>query len=176
MPPTDRHLALVGLMGAGKSTVGRRLAAAWGRDFVDLDDAVVAAAGRSIPELFAAEGEDGFRDRESAALRAALAGSAPVVVATGGGVVLRDENRALLADEAVVVWLDAEVGALAARVGDGTGRPLLADGPEERLRSLDAARRPLYEAVADLRVDTSDLGTDEVVAAVEAGLAAGVAS
>jgi shikimate kinase len=176
VPPTDRHLALVGLMGAGKSTVGRRLASAWGRSFVDLDDAVVAEAGRSIAELFAAEGEDGFRDRESAALRAALAASAPVVVATGGGVVLRDENRALLADEAVVVWLDADVATLAARVGDGTGRPLLADGPEARLRALDAARRPLYSAAADLRVDTTDLGTDEVVAAVEAGLAAGVAS
>lgn len=163
-------------MGAGKSTVGRRLARAWGRAFVDLDDAIVAAAGRPIPELFADEGEAGFRDRETAALRAALAEPTPAVVATGGGVVLRDENRALLGDRAVVVWLDAEVEALAARVGDGTGRPLLADTPAERLRALDIARRPLYEAVADLRIDTSGLGADEVVAAVVAGLAAEVAS
>ncbi len=176
MPPIDRHLALVGLMGAGKSTVGRRLAAAWGRPFVDLDEAIVAMAGRPIPEQFATEGEAVFRDRETAALRTALAAPEPVVVATGGGVVLRDENRALLGEHAVVVWLDASVEALAARVGDGAGRPLLADGPEERLRTLDGARRPLYESVADLRVDTSGLGADEVVAAVEAGLAAGVAS
>jgi shikimate kinase len=176
VPAVDRHLALVGLMGAGKSTVGRRLASAWGRAFVDLDDAIVAAAGRPIPELFAAEGEAGFRDRETAALRAALAEPTPLVVATGGGVVLREENRALLGERAVVVWLDAEVDALAARVGDGTGRPLLADAPAERLRSLATARRPLYEAVADLRVDTSGLGPDEVVTAVVAGLAAEVAS
>ncbi len=176
MPAVDRHLALVGLMGAGKSTVGRRLARAWGRAFVDLDDAIVAVAGRPIPELFAAEGEAGFRDRETAALRSALAEPTPVVVATGGGVVLRDENRALLGERSVVVWLDAEVEALAARVGDGVGRPLLADAPAERLRALDIARRPFYERVADLRIDTSGLGVDEVVAAVVAGLAAEVAS
>jgi shikimate kinase len=170
---SDRHLALVGLMGAGKSTVGARLAAVLGRSFVDLDEAVVADAGRPVEAIFAAEGEDGFRERETDALRRVLAGTVGVVLATGGGVVTRERNRALLARRSVVVWLDADVAELAARVGDGDGRPLLAGDPVARLAALDADRRPAYEACADLAVTTTGLTPDEVVAAVLADLPVG---
>lgn len=159
------------MMGSGKSTVGAALAARTGDAFVDLDAAIVADAGRSIAELFASEGEAGFRARETQTLARVLASPRPCVLACGGGVVLRDENVALLRERATVVWLDATVETLAARVGDGAGRPLLAGDPAARLASLDAQRRHRYAACADVVVAVDGRSVDEIVDALAGALA-----
>lgn len=145
------NLYLVGMMGAGKSAVGRPLAQALGYRFLDADTALEETAGRSIPEIFAEAGEEGFRVLESAVLNE-LARWHSLVVATGGGVVTRPENWGHLR-QGVVIWLDAPEALLLERLqGDPTPRPLLADpDPAERLRDLLAVRRPLY-AQADLHV------------------------
>lgn len=164
MIPRHQHtIALVGLSGAGKSTVGRLLAGRLGGALLDTDALVIEAAGRGIPEIFAAEGEDGFRDREGAALRAALA-RAPRVIATGGGLILRAENRALLRGHAYVVWLDAPTEALVARLlAHDEPRPLLAVAePAARLEQQRAARAALYAEVADLRVQTAGLSAEAI--------------
>lgn len=163
-----RHVVLVGLMATGKSTVGRLLAARLGRPLVDTDDVVERAAGMTVRELWASEGEPAFRARETAALRAALAGT-PSVVAGAGGVVLADENRALLsAPEVLVVWLRADVDTLLARVaaaGDAH-RPLLDRDPAAALRAMAQNRTARYEEVADLVIDVDDRSPDEVATAI----------
>jgi shikimate kinase len=170
-PPTPSVVALVGMMGSGKSSVGAALAARTGGVLVDLDEVVEHAAGRSIAELFADEGEPGFRVRELDALVSVLRTGQATIVATGGGVVTSPEARAVLADGATVVWLDAPVEVLAERVAGGEGRPLLAGDPLARLRALDAERRPLYSALADVIVDATvgapDAVADRVLAALE---------
>jgi shikimate kinase len=159
-PPTHQELAqrlqglnlyLVGMMGAGKSAVGRPLADALGYRFVDADTVLEGAAGRPIPEIFASEGEAAFRQLETAVL-GQISGWHSLVVATGGGVVTRPENWGHMR-QGVVVWLDAPAEQLLARLGsDPTPRPLLqADDPDSRLRQLLAERQPLY-AQADLHV------------------------
>ena len=149
-------IALIGLSGAGKSTVARILAAQTLLPLIDLDALIVQRAGLSIPTLFSTYGESHFRDLEATALAEACT-SGPTVVATGGGVVLRDENRALLRANAFVVWLDAPVDALVARLqAHDEERPLLTgDDPAARLRALRAARAPLYAEVAHLRAETN---------------------
>ncbi|MFN4867865.1 MAG: shikimate kinase [Cyanobium sp.] len=159
-PPTHQELAqrlqglnlyLVGMMGAGKSAVGRPLADALGYRFVDADTVLEGAAGRTIPEIFASEGEAQFRQLETAVL-GEISGWHSLVVATGGGVVTRPENWGHMR-QGVVVWLDAPAEQLRARLGsDPTPRPLLqADDPGSRLRQLLTERQPLY-AQADLHV------------------------
>jgi shikimate kinase len=145
------NLYLVGMMGAGKSAVGRPLAQSLGYRFLDADTTLEETAGRSIPEIFADAGEEGFRALESAVLNE-LACWHSLVVATGGGVVTRPENWGHLR-QGVVIWLDAPEAVLLERLqGDPTPRPLLADAdPAGRLRDLLVARRPLY-AQADLHV------------------------
>jgi len=145
------NLYLVGMMGAGKSSVGRPLAQALGYRFVDSDTVIEQAAGRSIDEIFAREGEAGFRELETAVLQR-IAGWHSLVVATGGGVVTRPVNWGHM-HQGVVVWLDAPESLLLRRLkADPTPRPLLAgaDGAA-RLRALLAERRPLY-GQADLTV------------------------
>lgn len=145
--------------GAGKSSVGRRLAKRLGRPFVDADDELVRRSGRSVRDWFAAEGEEAFRAAESALLADLLAAPGPSVVAAGGGVVLAEANRALLvSDAATVVWLRAGVPYLLSRVlqkqqEEEDHRPLLDDDPEARLTALHQARTPLYEEVADITID-----------------------
>lgn len=158
-------------MGSGKSTVGARVAARTGRAFVDLDQAVEAAAGRSIAEQFADDGEAAFRARELAALRSVLETEVPTVVATGGGIVTTEAARDALAERAHVVWLDAPPEVLALRVGGGDDRPLLAGDPTARLRELDAERRPLYAHLAHVVIDAAasdaDLVAERVLDALE---------
>ncbi len=145
------NLYLVGMMGAGKSAVGRPLAQALGYRFIDADEALERTAGRSIPQIFAENGEEGFRAMETAVLNQ-LAQWHSLVVATGGGVVTRPANWGHL-HQGVVIWLDAPEEVLLQRLRvDPTPRPLLADpDPGARLRHLLEQRRPLY-AQADLHV------------------------
>jgi shikimate kinase len=162
----DKHLILVGLMGAGKTTVGRRCAQRLGREFVDTDDLVIMRAGMPIDEIFATAGEAHFRTLERDVIADVCASPAPLVVACGGGAVLDPENRRQLRGAGVVVWLRASVAVLAARVGDGSARPLLAGGPAAALSRLDRLREPLYEAAADCAVDTDGIDADAVGDAV----------
>ncbi|MFL5800726.1 MAG: shikimate kinase [Roseiflexaceae bacterium] len=155
-PPASHHhsIALVGLSGAGKSSVGRLLAGRLGWPLLDTDMLIVQSASREIAHIFAVEGEARFRDMEAAALRQALEGP-PAVVATGGGIVLRAENRTLLRERAFVVWLDAPTAALVARLqAHDEERPLLQGDAVARLEALRAARAALYAEVAVLRVET----------------------
>ena len=145
------NLYLVGMMGSGKSTAGRQLAAQLGYRFLDADQSLEQVAGRSIPEIFASEGEAGFRQLESAVLNQ-IASWHSLVVATGGGVVTRPENWGQMR-QGVVIWLDAPEALLLQRLNaDPTPRPLMAAAdPAARLAALLAERRPLY-AQADLHI------------------------
>jgi shikimate kinase len=166
-----RHLVLVGLMGAGKSTVGPRCASLLQRDFVDVDDVIVATAGRPVADVFATDGEAVFRALERDAITDVCASPQPLVIACGGGAVLDPANRRRVRDRGVVVWLTADPSTLAERVSDGTGRtrrPLLAgaDSPVATLERLASVRAPAYEAAAHAVVDTSGRTVDEVASAV----------
>lgn len=161
----DRTIALVGLMGSGKSTVGRRLAAALGRPFVDSDTEIEAAAGRSVSDIFAELGEPAFRDGERRVIARLLAGP-PQVLATGGGAFVQADTRELLKAQAVVVWLKCDLAVLARRVGRKDTRPLLRGrDPLEVLTDQAAARHPLY-AEAHHVVETGDLPHAAAVEAV----------
>ena len=147
-------VALVGMMGSGKSAVAAVVATRMGWRLVDLDEVIVANDGRSIPEIFAMEGEPGFRARELAALTAVLDDPGPMVIATGGGVVTSEAAREVLRRRATVVWLDAEVSVLAERVGSGDERPMLGADPRGALEALVDARRQHYADVARVVVDS----------------------
>ena len=155
------NLYLVGMMGAGKSAVGRPLAEALGYRFVDADSAIEKVAGRPIPALFASEGEGGFRTLETAVL-GQIASWHSLVVATGGGVVTRPENWGHMR-QGVVIWLDAPQPLLLQRLqADPTPRPLLAsEDPAARLAALLEQRLPLY-GQADLRIPQSGEEPQEV--------------
>ncbi len=150
------------MMGSGKSTAGRRLSRRLSRPFVDTDAEIERRAGCSVADLFGQVGEERFRVLEAEVLATLLGGADPVVIATGGGIVLADRNRELLAD-AFVIWLHAEPRLLAMRVGDGSGRPLLADDPLGKLTELFEARKDLYAEVADHVLDLGDVRPGQVV-------------
>lgn len=146
------NLILVGPMGAGKTTIGRRLGKRFGLAFVDLDREIEQRCGARIPLIFEHEGEAGFREREHSALTEVLAGSgAGLLLATGGGAVLRADNRALLRAGGFVVWLRTSVGEQLKRLRNDGSRPLLAvPDREQRLLSMAELRDPLYRQVCDL--------------------------
>lgn len=165
------HIVLVGPMGAGKTTLGQALAARLGRAFVDVDARIEADAGQSIPALFAAEGETGFRRRESDALRAALAGTS-AVIATGGGAVLDAGNRAAMRAAGTVVYLAVDPATQLARLRGDTGRPLLQTAdPARTLAALQAQREPLYRDAAHLVFDPGTLAPDAAARALADQLA-----
>jgi shikimate kinase len=154
-------IVLVGLMGAGKTTVGRRLARALNIDFVDADAEIEKAAGCTIPEIFEKFGEASFREGERKVI-SRLLDEAPKVLATGGGAFMNDETRAAVKAKGTSVWLDAEIPILLERVSRKNNRPLLKTGnPEEILTKLAAERNPVY-AEADIRV-LSNGGAHEIV-------------
>jgi 5-deoxy-5-amino-3-dehydroquinate synthase len=158
-----RHLVLVGMMGAGKTTVGRRLAHRLGRRMVDSDELIEARTGRTVREIFEAEGEAAFRVLETAALVEALDETEPLVIAAAGGVLLRPQNRdALRRSGAQVVWLRADPAVLAERATRGAHRPLLDGDPDAAMRRLLPAREPLYQEAADTVIDTDQLDLDTI--------------
>ncbi len=163
-----RPVVLVGLMGAGKSTVGRKLAALLGTDFVDADQAIEAAAQMSVGEMFDRFGEDYFRDGERRVI-ARLIEESHGVIATGGGAFVNDETRALILDRCVAVWIDCDIDTLVERTGRRDTRPLLRDGdPKEILTRLREKRKPAY-AQAQLRIDShSGPQGDTALAIIEA--------
>ncbi len=151
------NLVLIGFMGSGKTSVGRNLASITGHRFVDTDDLIVERAGMPITRIFAAKGEDAFRDLETACLQDLL-GVCGVVLATGGGLPLREENRALLHQIGAVAWLDADPDLVFERVSRNKRRPLLAtENPREAFDRLRADRLSIYEASSDFRVDSTGL-------------------
>jgi shikimate kinase len=162
---------LVGMMGAGKTTVGRLVAERLGCPYADSDAEVEAATGRTVPELFAERGEAAFRQAESEVLHAAVEAAGPAVVSVAGGAVLDPANRALIRRSGTVVWLRADPRTLAARVGDGAGRPLLSEEPAEELARLEVVRRPFYAEIAHAAVDVDGSSPEAVVDAVLAVLA-----
>lgn len=153
-PVRGRHVALVGPMGSGKSSLGSWMAEVIGRPFVDLDHEIEASTGRTIAEIFETDGEPAFRTIEAATAAKVLDAAPGAIVATGGGAVLDAGTRERLRERAVVVWLDADPDDLAVRVGDGAARPLLAGDPG-RLARIRAEREPLYREVAHARLDTT---------------------
>ena len=158
-----RHLVLVGLMGAGKTTVGGACATRLARPFVDTDDIVEANTGMSVSEVFAHQGEAGFRELERRAVADACATPTPAVIACGGGAVLDADNRRCLYQAGFVVWLQALPATLMARVKEGSERPLLQGRGTATLERLAVVRAAAYEAAADAVVDTDGLTVPEVV-------------
>jgi shikimate kinase len=160
--PRPQNVILIGFMGSGKSTIGRRVAAGLRFEFVDTDAMIAENAGKSIREIFAADGESRFRDLESAALQS-LANRSRLVISTGGGMVLRPENRALLGKLGFVVWLDAPEESIIERVSRNRERPLLlTENPRETVARLLRERRPVYRETAHLPVKTENLSPEEI--------------
>ena len=180
-PAITRTIALVGLMGAGKSAIGKRLAHRLGLPFVDADTEIEAAAGCTIEEFFERFGEAEFRAGERRVIQRLLDG-APHVLATGGGAFMDLQTRALMRERATTIWLRADINVLFERVSRRSNRPLLKNGdPRGTLERLMAARYPIY-AEADLVVDSRDAPADrtaeDVLAALmrHLGVATGAAS
>ena len=161
-----RHLVLIGLMGAGKTTVGRECARRLGRPFVDTDDEVTRIAHTTVDRIFAEVGEAEFRRLEREVVAVVCASPEPLVVACGGGAVLDPENRRALRSAGIVVWLRAPAHTLAGRVGDGSTRPLLRDDPAGALSRLERLREPAYDTAAHVQVDTDGIDVKTVAARV----------
>ncbi len=165
------RIFLVGPMGAGKTTIGRRLAKSLRRKFIDSDQEIERRTGASIALIFDVEGEAGFREREKRIIDE-LSELDDVVLATGGGAVLAEENRKALSERGFVVYLHADIDQLVERTRRDTSRPLLnTDDPAARLRGLIEHRDPLYREVADLIIDTGTLNMQSVLKQIKAATA-----
>jgi shikimate kinase len=166
-----RSIVLVGLMGAGKSTVGRRLAQGLGLPFRDADHEIEAAAGMTIPEIFSIHGETHFRNGERRVI-ARLLQEGPLVLATGGGAFMNDETRLRISQAGISIWLKADLDVLMRRVRKRSTRPLLQNAdPEGTMRRLMEVRYPIY-ATADLTVESQDGPHDRVVTDIRSALEA----
>jgi shikimate kinase len=165
-----RSIVLIGMMGAGKSSVGRCLRRRMGLELLDIDEVVASNFGMSIPEIFAEHGEEKFREAETEALRRVRTEEQTIII-TGGGIVLRKENVEILKSQAVIVWLDGDEETLFARASRKQNRPLLqTKNPRKTFSQILGARRPLYTNIANIRVDTSALTDEEVAVAILAKL------
>jgi len=166
----NRTIVLVGMMGAGKSSIGRRLASEFNLPFVDADTEIETAAGMSIPEIFEAHGEPYFRSGEARVIARLLEGG-PQVLASGGGAFINPQTRALIRARGISVWLKADLEVLLRRIKRRSDRPLLkTDDPEQTLSQLIAERYPIY-AEADVTIHSRDVLHDAIVADIVAGLA-----
>lgn len=159
----SENIFLIGLMGAGKSTIGRQLAARTGKQFMDSDKEIEQRTGATIELIFEIEGEQGFRERESRVIEE-LTENSGIVLATGGGAVLSADNREWLKQRGTVVYLNTSPEVLHARTANDQNRPLLQTGDKYgRLKALLAERDPLYRRTADLIVDTEGLSARQIV-------------
>ena len=157
-----RTIVLIGLMGAGKTTVGRRMANALGLPFVDADIEIETAAGKTIPEIFEDHGEQSFRDGERKVIERLLQDGAGVL-ATGGGAYMNEHTRQVIADKGISIWLKADIAVLMRRVKKRSNRPLLKNSdPESVMRKLIAERYPVYQA-ADITIESMDVPHDQIV-------------
>ncbi|MDQ2825169.1 MAG: shikimate kinase [Verrucomicrobiota bacterium] len=162
MDRSGKSIVLIGMMGAGKTSVGRCLQRRTDLDRFDTDEIIASKFGLLIPEIFATHGEERFRDAETETLRELVVREA-VIVVTGGGIVLREENVDLLKQMGTVVWLEAKEKTLFERASRRGNRPLLqTENPRATLSDILRARTPLYTKAADLRVDTTRLTHDEI--------------
>ena len=163
------HIVLVGLMGTGKTTIGRQLAKCLEREFVDTDQVVESRTGKTVREIFATDGEPAFREIEAAVVADAVNDREPSVIAAAGGSVLRPSSRVAFARCELVVWLDASVDLLvrrtAARVGTGH-RPLIDDDPRVRLTHLRDERQAVYDEVSTHRIDVDGRSVPEIVSSI----------
>ncbi len=161
-PKVEKTIVLIGMMGAGKTCIGRKLAERLGLPFVDADQEIAAAAGCSIPDIFALHGEAAFRDGEARVI-ARLLDDPVQVLATGGGAFMNEKTRAKIRERAISIWLRADIELLMRRVGRRNSRPLLQKGdPRAVLETLMAEREPVY-ATADIIVDSMDGPRDAMV-------------
>ncbi|MDD5579964.1 MAG: shikimate kinase AroK [Methylobacter sp.] len=159
----SENIYLIGLMGAGKTTIGRQLARALSVPFYDSDKAIEESTGVDIPTIFEFEGEEGFRDREQKMIQQ-LTQMKGIVLATGGGAILREENRKLLKESGFIVYLQCSVARILERTRRDTQRPLLKTAnPRERIETLFAQREPLYLSCADYKIDTGIMQNKAVV-------------
>ena len=162
------NIILIGMMGCGKSTVGRTLHQRLGYPLVDMDHEIERTAGKSITRIFADDGEECFRDMETGFLRELVAAGVPrQIISTGGGVIGREENRRMLRALGYVVWLDAPMQDILERTSKSRHRPLLHNAdPAEKMRELMDRRAPLYQETAHLRLDTAGLDSAELAAGI----------
>lgn len=165
------HIALIGLMGTGKSTVGRRLAKRINYGFFDTDDELQLSSGRSVRDIFANDGEEAFRDLEAQTLSDASARVEPLVIAVAGGGVLRQSNRLLISHMTHRIWLTADLDLITRRVSARAlskqgHRPLIDDDPRARLTQLYSERSAVYASLATSTIDVTDLKINEVVDAL----------
>ena len=170
-PRYDKSIVMVGLMGAGKSAIGRRLASHLHMPFVDADTEIEAAAGCTIEEIFKRHGETAFRDGERRVISRLLEGP-PIVLATGGGAFMDESTRAEIARTSISIWLRAELDTLVRRTAKRNNRPLLKNNdPAKTLKDLMVIRHPIYE-LADIVVESDDTPLEETVNRVCQALAA----
>lgn len=163
---SHENIYLIGLMGAGKTTIGKQLAKALGLPFYDSDKAIEESTGVDIPTIFEFEGEEGFRDREQKMLQK-LTQLKGIVLATGGGAILRENNRNLLKENGFVVYLQCSVDRIMERTRRDTQRPLLrTDNPRERLQHLSEQRQALYVSCANFKIDTGIIKSKTVVSRI----------
>jgi len=164
----SRCLVLIGFMGSGKSTIGRKLHDQLGYQLIDTDQLIEERQHKSIPQIFADEGEAFFRDLESALLRELAASPATNrIISTGGGIVLRDENRRLLQELGYVVWLRTPGSEILKRTSRNSNRPLLqTENPQAAIEAMLAEREPIYRETAHLEIDTGNLNIDEACAGI----------
>jgi shikimate kinase len=161
-----RSIVLIGMMGAGKSSVGRSLHRRTGMAFLETDEIVASNFGMSITQIFSTHGEKKFRKAETEALQT-ISRTKRAVIVTGGGIVLRKENVEILKGLGLIVWLDGGEEALFARASRTTARPLLqTKNPREAFSQIFYVRKSLYAQIADIRLDTSQLTAEEVAAAI----------
>ena len=165
-PP--KNIVLIGFMGSGKSTVGRELHQRLGYPLVDMDHVIEQRAGKPITAIFAEDGEEAFREMETRLLEEMTDPAAPRrIISTGGGVVGREQNRALLRHLGYVVWLSAPINVILDRTGRNRERPLLhTENPAERIAALMAVREPLYQDSSHLKVETAGLDCGELATGI----------